>query len=484
MTAMWRTCFWAALAALVLSSDPAAAQPCPDFFSPLTTGVVQDPAVNEASGMVASLSNPGVFWLHNDSGDSARAFAVREDGSLLATYALVGAAAVDWEDMARGPGPVAGTDYLYFGDIGDNSGSRSSVKVYRVPEPDVPAESSGGVLQLDGVVALEMEYPDGAHNAETLLVDPLNGDLFIVTKCSASAGCTDGISRVFRYPASQPDGVPATLSQVAAIEFSGGAIAYATTAGDISSSGARIAVRTYTQALLWDRAPGATVGETLSGSGCAIPVPPQIQGETLAFSNQGSSYSTLSEFAGQPIFRLDERGEDQFLLGRRLVVKDSSAGTDGSKRRVVATAREKKSPNTIVGDPVSNGALLEVTARGGNTTTQQFLLSPGVDRRGSSFWTALGSKGYRYRDARGERGPVKKVLLTRSPAGTVALKVLLDGRNGDLDIVPPNPGTDGSVTLRFPKGDRYCVRFGDESSVRSNGRLSLRITGPTIEGCP
>ncbi len=469
---------------LLLLPLPALGQTCPDFVPPVTTGIVQDPAVNEASGLVASVQNPGVFWVHNDSGDTPRVFAMRADGTILATYDLTGISAIDWEDMARGPGPVPGVDYLYLADIGDNPAARSFITVYRVPEPSVDLSAVGAQVSLPGAVALEMEYPVGAHDAETLLADPLTGDLYVVTKCFTTAGCTDGVSHVFRYPFPHQDGLRVSLTEVATIPFSGPAFVHSATAGDVSDAGDRIAVRTYTQALLWMRGPGDTIAQALATTPCAIAVPPQIQGETLAFSVDGVSYSSVSEFAAQPIHRIDEVFADQTILGKRLLVRDPSAGTDAAKRKVVVTAKETSSPDTIVGSPLSAGAVLEVAANGSNSTSQTFVLLQGTDGKGKSFWRDLSSTGFKYADPRGEQGPVKKVVFRRTPSGKFSLKVVILGKNGSLDVVPPAPGTDGYATLRFPGGDRYCVEYGPSAQSKNDGAKLWRVSAVTVEGCP
>ena len=72
-----------------------------------TPGTVASAAVDELSGISASRRTDGVWWVHNDSGDSARVFAVGTDGRDLGEFDLAGTAAVDWEDIAVGPGPVA-----------------------------------------------------------------------------------------------------------------------------------------------------------------------------------------------------------------------------------------------------------------------------------------------------------------------------------------------------------------------------------------
>ena len=65
------------------------------------------PALVEASGLVASRAQPGLLWAHNDSGGAPEVFAIGEDGSDRG-WSVAGAAARDWEDMAAGPGPAEG----------------------------------------------------------------------------------------------------------------------------------------------------------------------------------------------------------------------------------------------------------------------------------------------------------------------------------------------------------------------------------------
>ena len=136
----------------------------PQFSSGAQVGTVESTAINEASGLAASRANSDVLWVHNDSGDSARVFAMTTAGELLAIYNLQGAAAWDWEDMCIGPGPTAGQDYLYLGDIGDNYAVRSSINVYRVAEPTVSASATA--INLSGVETFTLEYEDGARDAE------------------------------------------------------------------------------------------------------------------------------------------------------------------------------------------------------------------------------------------------------------------------------------------------------------------------------
>ena len=110
--------------------------------------------LDEVSGLAASRKNPDVLWVHNDSGGSPRVFALNAAGDHLGIYNLNGAQATDYEDIAIGPGPTAGTDYLYVADTGNNSLGRSTVTVYRVPEPAATSNQSPVDVNLSGVDAL------------------------------------------------------------------------------------------------------------------------------------------------------------------------------------------------------------------------------------------------------------------------------------------------------------------------------------------
>jgi hypothetical protein len=251
-----------------------------------TAGPVADTALNEVSGVDQGVVNPSLYWMHNDSGDSARVFAVNAAGITQRIYNITGASAVDWEDMAVGPGPQQSQSYLYLGDIGDNAMSRSQITVYRVPEPTVVA---GTATSLAGVEALRLQYPDGAHNAEAMLIDPLNGDLVIIEKVSQG-----GPSRVYRAPGNLAGGSTTTMSLVTTLSLPVGS-ASRVTGGDVSADGSQIAVRTYGGVLLWNRSPGTTLWATLMTAPCNGPVPNEVQGEAIAFNADGRGYLTLSE---------------------------------------------------------------------------------------------------------------------------------------------------------------------------------------------
>jgi hypothetical protein len=276
---------------IITPDSPAA----PTFASGASAGNVSIPALNECSGLVASRNNANVLWTHNDSGDSARLFALDTQGRLLGTYNLTGAANTDYEDLAIGPGPLTNVSYLYVGDIGDNGEGRSNIRVYQIPEPAVHSRqyTNPPTLGVKGVRAITLEYPDDAHNAESLFIDPLTGDLFIVTKEVTT-------SRVFSTTqAALNSGTNVVLTFVRNLTFD------IPSAADISPTGREIIIRQEDFARLWTRTDGQTVSNALAGTPVTIPVigtPMEFNGEAVAFDANGNGYYTLSEIlSGQPI---------------------------------------------------------------------------------------------------------------------------------------------------------------------------------------
>ena len=92
-------------------------------------GLVTNHKIDEASGIASSRVNSNIIWVHNDSGDLAKIYAIGLDGSYLGVLRLEGVIARDWEDMCIGPGPKDNSDYIYIGDIGDNFSRKDKKKM-------------------------------------------------------------------------------------------------------------------------------------------------------------------------------------------------------------------------------------------------------------------------------------------------------------------------------------------------------------------
>ena len=214
------------------------------YGTPTRIANLKNPAIDESSGIAASRTNPGIYWTHNDSGDGPLVYAFDATGESRGVFRVAGAQARDWEDMAIGPGPERGQSYLYLGDIGDNDKVRTEIVVYRVAEPKLtPADKTSTKARPKASAAadtIRLRYPDGKFDAETLLVHPVTGNLYIITKAM--------LANAVVYEAAAPlvSGQVTTLKRIAEIKVPsllGGAL----TGGSISPDGHRVALCDYLQ---------------------------------------------------------------------------------------------------------------------------------------------------------------------------------------------------------------------------------------------
>jgi hypothetical protein len=269
---------------------------------------VQSEDVTELSGLVAGRRADDRWWAHNDSGNEARLYAIGPAGEDLGSVAVEGAANVDWEDLAAGPGPDGGL--LYVADIGDNTGDRDSVLVEVIAEPD----PTGGLPPAVAVErTIELTWPDGARDAEVLLVDAHTSELVIVTRSFA------GASEV--YVADGLAGAPVELERVGAVDLREAAAVPsldaplvarlglgAATGGDTTEAGDAVILRTYGTVLVWPRRRGQTVAEAIvENDPCEAPSAFEPQGEAIAADPDGAGYRTISEGTRPPVNRFVAR---------------------------------------------------------------------------------------------------------------------------------------------------------------------------------
>ena len=249
-----------------------------------------DQAVVESSGLAASRRHPDRYWTHNDSGDAARLFCFDRAGASCGTWPVTGAEARDWEDMAAGPGPE-GDPTLFVGDIGDNGRARAGVTVHLVAEPE--ATSAPRPLAARSV---RLTYPDGAHDAEALLVHPATGDLYVVTKE------VTGRAGVYKAAAPLPLGGEARLVLVADVAVPG-----PVTGGDIAPDGTRVALCTYLEAVELTVPPGAAFDAVWGQAPAFIALPFRRQGEAIAYRLDGAALLTTSEGVPAPVHEVTRR---------------------------------------------------------------------------------------------------------------------------------------------------------------------------------
>lgn len=259
-----------------------------------------DTRIDECSGLAASRRYPGSWWMHNDSGDEARLFLVDADGKTRVVLQLQGAHADDWEDMAIAKSTDKGDVWVYAGDIGDNLELRDNITIYRFREPELPAQST-----LDAVTvpceSLTLRFPDGAHNAETLIANA-RGELMIVSK-------TTGASEFFITPKPFQNGATQTLQSIGKYQFGQNTDGTRrvrprlTTGGDLSPDNRRLAICTYTQAHEWTL-PGGDWKTLLNAKSKVWELPPLKQIEAIAYGADGKGLFITSEGTPCPLWQI------------------------------------------------------------------------------------------------------------------------------------------------------------------------------------
>lgn len=275
------------------------------YGPPTKIANLKNPAINESSGLAASQLNPNVYWTHNDSGDGPFVYAFDATGASRGVFRVAGAQARDWEDMGVGPGPERGKSYLYLGDIGDNNEVREEIVVYRVAEPTLTAADKASTKAKPGTTkpaeAIRLRYPDGKHDAETLLVHPTSGNIYVVTKIMLRN------ASVYEATAPVTTGQTITMKRIGEIRIPsllGGVL----TGGSISPDGRRVAFCDYMQGYeaelpktsknfddIWkQKITGFNLGQ-------------REQGEAITYRSDGKALLATSEGKSPPLFQVERR---------------------------------------------------------------------------------------------------------------------------------------------------------------------------------
>jgi hypothetical protein len=268
------------------------------YGPPTVIATIKNKSVTESSGLVASRTTPGAYWTHNDSGDGPFIYAFDTRGDSLGVFRVTGAQAVDWEDISIGPGPQRDKSYLYIGDIGDNDQRRSEVVIYRVVEPLLNNSKSTRSVT-EPAEAFRLQYPDGKHDAEALLVHPTTGNIYIVTKVM--------LANPVVYEAAAPldSGKLITMRRIGEIRIPslfGGVI----TGGSVSPDGRRVALCDYFQGYELVLPSKATSFDDIwKQKMIGFDLGKRKQGESIAYRLDGKALLATSEGKQPALFQVE-----------------------------------------------------------------------------------------------------------------------------------------------------------------------------------
>ncbi len=276
-----------------------------NYQKPQIVGQIKSDEITESSGIVASRCNQNVLWTHNDSGDSAFIFALNGKGEKLGTWKVSGAKNKDWEDIAEFQDKQTRKCFLFIGDIGNNKRLRSEMTIYRVAEPQVSDENKNSSVknpnQTENAQAIKFEYPDMRHDAETLMVHPETGDIYILTKRLS------GASGVYKLAANYSLEKTNSLEKIA--DFSVPAVPNGfLTGGDIAPDGKRVIICDYFSAyeiVLHGNA--KNFDEIWKQKPAIIELGEREQGEAVGYSTDEKTLFATSEGKNSPIIEAERK---------------------------------------------------------------------------------------------------------------------------------------------------------------------------------
>ncbi len=255
----------------------------------------------EASGITRDSRYADVFWAHNDSGNPAELYAIDAAGRLVAAVPLEDAPNRDFEDIAVGPCPSGSC--IYLGDIGDNLAVHSSIRVHRLPLPELPeytqASNAGRAPRLPALrpdTSWHLVYPAGPRDAEALAIDAERDELIMVTKGR------ENVVELYVLPLGEMRGRPGspdTLRRVGRLPLPiGSGTSQLITAADLSPDGSRLVVRSYTMLYEFDW-PGAADFDTLAlPAASSLLSALEAQGEGVAWDDSAETLLLASEGRG------------------------------------------------------------------------------------------------------------------------------------------------------------------------------------------
>lgn len=274
---------------------------------------LENDQIHESSGIALSTRDDAVLWTHNDSGDSARIFALDLQGRHLAEVAIEDATFRDVEDITSFK--KDGKSWLLIGDIGDNLSRHNSCTLYLIEEPTVGTVGAPASTTVSVSRTFEYRYEDGPQDCETLAVDPETNTIYLVEKNTFSV--KDAVATIYELPwphASNEDVL--TAKAIGTMSFPvdmspGGAeseqfilFPFTTTAGAISRDGSRFIVLTYTVAYEYVRDEGESWADAFRQAPRKLPMPGRRQGESICYAADGQSLYLTSEKLPTPLWKV------------------------------------------------------------------------------------------------------------------------------------------------------------------------------------
>lgn len=268
-------------------------------------GLVENPELLEASGLVYSKTNPGYLWTFNNGNYPNKIYLIDQYGKGIQDFTLQGATNRDWEAMGSFNNSD-GTTTLFVADIGDNLARYPTYNLYWFKEPTIDLKSPSTNNMVSKIAKINFTLSDGSmRDMECILIDQLTKDVFLISK-------RENEKYLYKISAEKlVDGNIVKADFIKKINFSIPLIAvneiqtyYYVTDGAVSPDNSEILVRNYGDIYYWKRKVGESIPETLDRPYRIVPSRSKYsspdgkgepQGEGVSFSYNADGYFTISE---------------------------------------------------------------------------------------------------------------------------------------------------------------------------------------------
>lgn len=255
-------------------------EPLPVFMPTPSSYPINPGNINEASGMVASHAIPGNLWVIEDGDNPSAVHLLSNLGEYRGRIDLP-ITNRDWEDLAIGPGPIDGQNYLYISETGDNVNVHQNYSIYRLKEPSSLSDRN---LSVENI---RFKYNDRTSiDVEAMIVDPKTKDIYLISKQQLFS------VRLYKIAYPYDPNIENVANFIGTLPHSG------ITAADISTDGTQLMIKDYNAVFYWRLKENESIFEALSRArDVGAPYYVEPQGESLCFDSKNSGYYTLSELA-------------------------------------------------------------------------------------------------------------------------------------------------------------------------------------------
>jgi hypothetical protein len=256
-------------------------------------GYIDNPEINESSGLARSNLHDHVLWTHNDSGDKARLFAINDHGKCQCEIRLRGIHPIDWEDITSFQ--IDNTSYLAVADTGNNQLTKRTCRVHILREPQLTDK------EVELFAEIPFVFEDGPHDCESLAYDPMARQFLLASK---NLKFRTGIYSI-PWPETantvQPKGArTARLLGHIPIPF--------VTSMDMAPDGRRLTFLSFFHAAEYTLPINAGWKQSFLTTPTMTTLPGRSQGESICYSTDGSCYFLTSERLPTPLLKVPLKG--------------------------------------------------------------------------------------------------------------------------------------------------------------------------------